>query len=127
MIDEQTLSDALHRGSLAGAALDVFEQEPLASGHPLFQAPNTLLTPHVSGLTAEAMSNVSRQVAFGVIDLLAGRTPDGLVNPVVLSKRSNGAGQRNATRERASAFSPERLPENASTKTILRARGNKYD
>ena len=127
VIDERNLNDALHRGSLAGAALDVFEQEPLASGHPLFQAPNTLLTPHVSGLTAEAMSNVSRQVACGVIDLLAGRTPDGLVNPVVLSKRSNGAGQRNATQERASAFSPERLPENASTKAILRARGNKYD
>ena len=63
VIDERNLNDALHRGSLAGAALDVFEQEPLASGHPLFQAPNTLLTPHVSGLTAEAMNNVSRQVA----------------------------------------------------------------
>ena len=85
VIDEAALNDALHAGTLAGAALDVFEQEPLATDHPLLEAPNTLLTPHVSGITAEAMSNVSRRIATGVIDVLAGRTPDGLVNPSVLA------------------------------------------
>ena len=84
VIDERALGGALRAGALAGAALDVFEREPLASDHPLLQAPNALLTPHVGGLTAEAMSNVSRQVARGVIDTLQGRTSDGLVNPDVL-------------------------------------------
>ena len=101
VIDERALSAALHRGSLAGAALDVFEKEPLAPGHPLLQAPNTLLTPHVSGITAEAMSDVSRQVANGVIDVLDGRAPDGLVNPVALHQHSDGAGQH---AQQASAF-----------------------
>lgn len=85
VIDEAALNDALHTGSLAGAALDVFEHEPLAADHPLRDAPNTLLTPHVSGITAEAMNNVSGRIAAGVIDVLAGRTPDGLVNPSVLA------------------------------------------
>ena len=94
VIDELALCRALRERTLAGAALDVFAHEPLASNHPLVDAPNALLTPHVSGLTAEAMSNVSRQVARGVIDTLQGRTPNGLANPEVLA-RSVG---RNAAR-----------------------------
>jgi phosphoglycerate dehydrogenase-like enzyme len=43
------LVDALENGTIAGAALDVFEQEPLPSDHPLWRAPNTLLTPHTAG------------------------------------------------------------------------------
>ncbi len=88
VIDELALCHALREGTLAGVALDVFEREPLASDHPLLAAPNTLLTPHVGGLTAEAMSNVSQQVARGVIDTLQGRIPDGLVNPDIHAARS---------------------------------------
>ena len=91
VIDERALSDALHRGRVAGAALDVFETEPLAPDHPLLRAPGTLLTPHVGGLTERAMNNISRQVASGVIDVLEGRTPDGLANPAVLDQLSDGA------------------------------------
>lgn len=43
------LNDALRRGQIAGAALDVYEEEPLPAGHPLWTAPNVLLTPHVAG------------------------------------------------------------------------------
>ena len=86
VIDERALHDALCGGRVAGAALDVFEHEPLAADHPLLQAPNTLLTPHVSGITDEAMNSASRQVANGVIDVLEGRIPDGLVNPAVLDQ-----------------------------------------
>jgi phosphoglycerate dehydrogenase-like enzyme len=85
VIDEPALTDALHARRIAGAALDVFEHEPLAADHPLREAPNTVLTPHVSGITAEAMDNVSRRTATGVLDVLEGRTPDGLVNPSVLA------------------------------------------
>lgn len=81
VIDETALAAALRAGTLAGAALDVFAEEPLAAGHPLTRTPNTLLTPHLSGLTAEAMAAVSVQVAQGVIDVLQGRVPQDLLAP----------------------------------------------
>ncbi|MGV0806622.1 C-terminal binding protein [Mycolicibacterium setense] len=48
LIDEQALAEALHQGKLAGAALDVFSDEPLPADHPLRTAPSTLLTPHIA-------------------------------------------------------------------------------
>ena len=81
VIDETALSCALQEGTLAGAALDVFEEEPLAVDNPLTRTPNTLITPHVSGLTTEAMAAVSEQVAQGVIDVLHGRIPQDLLAP----------------------------------------------
>ena len=81
VIDETALSCALQEGTLAGAALDVFEEEPLAVDHPLTRTPNTLITPHVSGLTTEAMAAVSEQVAQRVIDVLHGRIPRELLAP----------------------------------------------
>ena len=81
VIDETALSCVLQEGTLAGAALDVFEEEPLAVDHPLTRTPNTLITPHLSGLTTEAMAAVSEQVAQGVIDVLHGRIPQELLAP----------------------------------------------
>jgi len=49
LVDSDALVDALHSGHLAGAALDVFHDEPLPASHPLWRAPNALLTPHTSG------------------------------------------------------------------------------
>jgi phosphoglycerate dehydrogenase-like enzyme len=49
IIDTEALVDALHSGHLAGASLDVFPQEPLPPEHPLWKAPNVILTPHTSG------------------------------------------------------------------------------
>lgn len=83
VIDETALAAALDAGALAGAALDVFAEEPLAADHALTRTPNTLLTPHVSGLTAEAMAAVSVQVAQGVIAALHGRVPEELLAPPV--------------------------------------------
>lgn len=51
VIDESALVDALRRGAIAGAALDVFEQEPLPSSSPLWSLPNVILTPHAAGVT----------------------------------------------------------------------------
>jgi len=48
LVDEDALVDALRRGHLRGAVLDVFREEPLASGHPLWQLPSALLSPHIS-------------------------------------------------------------------------------
>ena len=50
IVDEDALAEALHAGRLAGAAIDVFAEEPLPPLSPLWSAPNAILTPHVSGL-----------------------------------------------------------------------------
>lgn len=76
VIDEVALAKALHEGTLAGAALDVFEEEPPLLDHPLCRAPNTLLTPHIAGLTQQSQENMSLQVARGVLDVLHGRPPE---------------------------------------------------
>jgi D-3-phosphoglycerate dehydrogenase / 2-oxoglutarate reductase len=55
VIDEAALADALRKGVIAGAALDVFEKEPPAG--PILSAPNTILTPHIGGQTEEAQTN----------------------------------------------------------------------
>ena len=51
LVDEEALADALERGRLRGAALDVFTAEPLPAGHRLWRAPRLLITPHVSAYT----------------------------------------------------------------------------
>ena len=85
VIDQEALERALRQGTLAGAALDVFEEEPLLAAHPLCQAPNLLLTPHIAGSTRQSRGNTALQVAQGVLDVLQGRTPDYVANPEVFA------------------------------------------
>ena len=86
VIDEAALAQALSKGTLAGAALDVFEVEPLPIDHLLMNAPNTLLTPHISSSTQESLENMSLQAAQGVLDVLHGNTPKYIVNPEALKQ-----------------------------------------
>jgi (S)-sulfolactate dehydrogenase len=71
VIDEAALAEALAGGHLAGAALDVFEAEPLPAGSPLAGASNLVLTPHVAGVTQESNVRVSTLIAEKVAHALA--------------------------------------------------------
>jgi len=73
IVDEAALAAALRAGHLRGAALDVFEEEPLPAGSPLADVPNLILTPHIAGLTQEANTRVSDMVAAGVTIALDAR------------------------------------------------------
>jgi D-3-phosphoglycerate dehydrogenase len=66
VVDEQALIAALESKKLGGAALDVFEAEPLPADHPLRRLPNVVLTPHLGASTAEAQHNVAIEIAEAV-------------------------------------------------------------
>ena len=83
VVDEAALAQALHDGRIAGAALDVFDSEPLPVDHPLCHAPNTVLTPHIASSTTESLDLMSRQVAEGILAGLAGRRPEHVFNSEV--------------------------------------------
>jgi len=70
IVDEAALAQALHDGRLGGAAIDVFEQEPLPAGSALAQAPNLFLTPHIAGVTFESNQRVSSVIAAQVARFL---------------------------------------------------------
>jgi len=71
IVDEGAIAAMLRDGRLGGAALDVFDNEPLAAGSPLAGAPRLILTPHVAGVTVEANERVSALIADRVAEALA--------------------------------------------------------
>ena len=73
IVDEDALGDALRAGRLAGAAIDVFAEEPLPATSPLWDAPNTILTPHVAGLGPGYMERLTEIFAENLDRLEQGR------------------------------------------------------
>lgn len=88
IIDEPALAQALGAGRIAGAALDVFEQEPLPVEHPFLSTPNLLLTPHIASSTRESLDRMASDAAQGVLDVLQNRQPAHLANPEILTRTS---------------------------------------
>jgi glyoxylate reductase len=78
LVDTQALTDALHAGTLAGAALDVTDPEPLPPDHPLLGAPNVLVVPHIGSATRAARE---RMADLAVDNLLAGLAGEPLPHP----------------------------------------------
>src|SRR5258707_5441095 len=72
IVDEPALYDALVSGRLAGAGLDVFEQEPPPAGHSLSALTNVIMAPHVAGVTVEAVDRMSEQTARNILSVLDG-------------------------------------------------------
>jgi D-3-phosphoglycerate dehydrogenase len=81
--DEVALTQALASGHLAGAGLDVWDQEPPPLSHPLLTMDNVFATFHTAGVTHEARRNVAAIGAEQILQLLAGQRPPRLVNPEV--------------------------------------------
>lgn len=79
IIDEEALYEAIQSGKVAGAALDVFEQEPPGQ-HPLFSLPQVIATPHLGASTVEAQENVAIDVSEEVLHILRGEPFKNAVN-----------------------------------------------
>ena len=89
LIDEPMLIRALQEKWIAGAALDVFEKEPISPDNPLLFMKNATITPHAGGSTIKARTKMISTAMKNVVDVLEGRRPDmeNLVNPEVFESR----------------------------------------
>ena len=83
-INGDALLTAREKGTLSGAALDVLERPASDCRHPLLDAPNVLVTPHIGGATTETLARGARRAVAAVASLVAGRVPADVVNPQVL-------------------------------------------
>ncbi len=77
---KQPLADALRKGQIAGAALDVLDGEPPDPNSPLYQAPNLLITPHMAGSTLECLNTIAATCGADIASVLTGQVPKYPVN-----------------------------------------------
>jgi phosphoglycerate dehydrogenase-like enzyme len=84
IVDELALIDTLRKGRIAGAALDVFDQEPVDPGNPLLAMDNVIVTPHSLCWTDECFHNMASTGLRSIVEVLNGRMPEFVVNRAVL-------------------------------------------
>lgn len=90
VVDQKALYKALKEGWIAGAALDVFEQEPISMDDPLLELENVVLAPHIASATHETRSKMAEIVAENLLAFKRGEVPPTLVNKDVLNVRKPG-------------------------------------
>lgn len=87
IVSASVLARALREGWIAGAALDVYEDEPVGKDSPLAGVENLILSPHIAGLTDEALRGMALSAAEQILQALRGERPPHLVNPEVWRPR----------------------------------------
>ncbi|MEU6250103.1 phosphoglycerate dehydrogenase [Glycomyces sp. NPDC047010] len=80
VVDEAALADALRRGHLGGAGVDVWEHEPVAASHPLLGFDSVVATTHAAADSREAYTRIGLATARAIIDVFSGRRPEHLAN-----------------------------------------------
>ncbi|MEM1623942.1 MAG: glyoxylate reductase [Sulfolobales archaeon] len=90
VVDTEALVKALRDGWIAGAGLDVFEEEPLDPNHPLTALKNVVIVPHIGSATYEARHAMAEAVANNLISFYNGQIPPNLVNASVINQRAPG-------------------------------------
>jgi len=90
VVDEKALYKALKEGWIAGAGLDVFEQEPTPMDNPLLKLGNIVVAPHISSASYETRSKMAEMVADNLVAFFEGKTPPNLVNSEVLIAKKKG-------------------------------------
>ena len=86
-VDEAALIRALREKWIAGAALDVYEKEPIADNNPLLDLENVVLVPHIGSATIEARTKMAETAVLNLLSVLKGERPPRLLNPDVMAVR----------------------------------------
>ena len=84
VVDEQALTRVLQEGAIAGAGLDVFEQEPSPAENPIYRLDNVLVTPHALCWTDQCFAGIGAADVMATFDVMHGRVPTGIVNREVV-------------------------------------------
>ncbi len=87
-VDEAALVRALRKKWIAGAALDVYEREPITDDNPLLDLENVVLVPHIGSATIQARMKMAETAALNLVSVLKGECPPHLLNPDVMAVRS---------------------------------------
>ena len=106
VVDEPALIAALQQGRIAGAALDVFEQEPVDPANPLLAMDNVIVTPHSLCWTDECFHNMASIGLTSIVDAQAGRRPTFVVNPEAYGHARWKGADRAVTLHRRNGASP---------------------
>jgi glyoxylate reductase len=88
VVDEKALIEALRAGTIAGAALDVFEHEPVEADNPLLTMKNVVLAPHLASGSIESRTAMAVLAANNLVSGLNGQTPPNLINRQVMQRRA---------------------------------------